>query len=199
MNKNKKLYVIKKEVIYAGKWLNFETITYSDSHGNMRHWENVSRTTKRGAVIIIAKMSHSGKIVLVRQFRPPINNYVIEFPAGLVDENESFESAAVRELKEETGYVGKIKKIIPPALSSPGMTNESVAIALVELDEDLPENNTPSVAHDATEDIQVFLIEQDKIAPFLKERNNVGDSIDAKLMCFLIGQNFDSLLNARSS
>lgn len=190
MNKNKRFNIIGKELKYAGKWLNFETITYSDSHGNTRHWENVSRTTKNGAVIMIAKMSNSKKIVLVRQFRPPIDNYVMEFPAGLVDENESFETAAIRELKEKTGYIGKLKKVILPVLSSPGMTNESVAIAFVEINEELPENKNPSVTHEATEDIQVFTIEQYKIAPFLKERGNAGDNIDAKLMSFAIGLEF---------
>jgi ADP-ribose pyrophosphatase len=190
MNKNKRFSIIGKEVKYAGKWLNFEIISYSDTCGNTRHWENVSRTTKGGAVIVIAKTSHSGKIVLIRQFRPPVNNYTMEFPAGLVDENESFETAAIRELKEETGYAGKIKKIITPIHSSPGMTNESVAVAFVEIDEDLPENKNPSVAHEATEDIQVFPIEQGKIAAFLKERSDTGDNIDAKLMSFSIGLEF---------
>lgn len=190
MNRNKKISIIEKKVKYAGKWLNFEIITYCDYYGNVRSWETISRTTKGGAVIIIAKMSRSGKIVLIRQFRLPINNYIMEFPAGLVDENESFETAAIRELKEETGYTGKVKKVISPIHSSPGMTDESVAVALVEIDEDLPENKNPCVTHEPTEDIQVFPIEQSKITAFLKERNDAGDNIDAKLMSFSIGLEF---------
>ena len=41
-----------------------------------------------------------------KQFRPPIDKLVIEVPAGLVDEGETVEESAVRELREETGYVG---------------------------------------------------------------------------------------------
>jgi len=190
MGKNSNISITKKEVKYAGKWLIFEKINYSDSQGNTRYWENVSRTTKNGAVVIIAKTSKSGKIILIRQFRIPINNYIIEFPAGLVDEKESSEMAAIRELKEETGYIGKVTKILPPIHSSPGMTNESIAVAFVEIDEELPANKVPCVEHEATEDIQVFSIEQDKIATFLKERRNAGDSIDAKLMIFTIGLEF---------
>ena len=59
--------------------------------------KDVSRTTQGGAIVMIAKTTKSGKIILIRQFRPPLNNYIIEFPAGLLDENESFETAAIRE------------------------------------------------------------------------------------------------------
>lgn len=48
------------------------------------------------------------EIVLQKQFRPPANQIMIEVPAGLVDEGETAEQSAVRELKEETGYVGKM-------------------------------------------------------------------------------------------
>ena len=43
------------------------------------------------------------KIVLIRQYRCPLDDYIYEFPAGLVDEGEDFKAAGVRELKEETG------------------------------------------------------------------------------------------------
>ena len=46
--------------------------------------------------------------MLQKQFRPPINKVVIEIPAGLVDAGESAAESAVRELKEETGYVGTV-------------------------------------------------------------------------------------------
>jgi 8-oxo-dGTP pyrophosphatase MutT (NUDIX family) len=45
---------------------------------------------------------------LQKQFRPPIDQVVIEVPAGLIDEGESAEECALRELREETGYVGRL-------------------------------------------------------------------------------------------
>jgi len=51
--------------------------------------------------------------VLVKQFRPPISQVVVEIPAGLIDDGETVEQAAIRELKEETGYVGQLLETSP--------------------------------------------------------------------------------------
>ena len=53
------------------------------------------------------------EVILQKQYRPPIDKVVIEVPAGLVDEGETAETAAVRELKEETGYVGVVSERSP--------------------------------------------------------------------------------------
>ena len=81
--------------------------------GKQRTWESAERSTRPkkspidgvGIVAILQKPS-GPELLLQKQFRPPINKVVIEVPAGLVDEGEQAEESAVRELREETGYVG---------------------------------------------------------------------------------------------
>lgn len=76
-------------------------------------WQSVHRNTKpQGApadgVSIIARVRRDGKlfIVLVKQFRIPTGKLCLELPAGLIDKGENAQQAAIRELKEETGYGG---------------------------------------------------------------------------------------------
>ena len=49
--------------------------------------------------------------MIIVQYRPPVEAFCVEFPAGLIDEGESPEQAAVRELREGTGYFGKVRSI----------------------------------------------------------------------------------------
>lgn len=51
--------------------------------------------------------------MIIIQYRPPVEAFCVEFPAGLIDEGESPEQAAVRELREETGYSGKVSFFNP--------------------------------------------------------------------------------------
>ncbi|GFR44955.1 hypothetical protein Agub_g6263, partial [Astrephomene gubernaculifera] len=66
-------------------------------------------------------------------------------PAGLVEAGDSCEQTALRELREETGFSGRVLSISPPLAESAGMTNCCCRLALVEVDGDAPENADPRV------------------------------------------------------
>lgn len=131
--------------LFATKWLSLSTLSYRYQHDPPdtypRKWDVASRTTRSAysstdAVVVLARLDigdNSTRILLVRQFRPPLRAVSVELPAGLVDPHETVEDAALRELREETGFDGKVTKIHKPASLSPGMTSELVALVEVEV------------------------------------------------------------------
>jgi ADP-ribose pyrophosphatase len=62
---------------------------------------------------IIKTPGKPDQVILELQYRPAMDTPSLEFPSGLVDAGEKPEEAAIRELKEETGYVGKVTHVSP--------------------------------------------------------------------------------------
>ena len=143
-------------MVGSTKWLQLETLTWTGPDGVARAWDCASRTTKKDesttdAVVVIPLLRNNTTddedidTLLVEQFRPPVRTTTVEFPAGLIDKDETVEQAALRELREETGYVGEACKVAPLASKqlcmSPGLCNETVQVVLVEVDMSNPYNS----------------------------------------------------------
>lgn len=142
-----------KEVLGKSRWLQLVNVTY-DRAGQERTWQYCERTTtsstKVDAVVVFAivkKPGEGAKVVVVKQFRPPVNKYTVELCAGLVDEGETVEEAALRELKEETGLQGKVLFTGGKQYMSPGLTNECVKTVFLEVD---ASNQSPQDPEDAS-------------------------------------------------
>jgi ADP-ribose pyrophosphatase len=76
---------------------------------------------ERPDAVIIFPLTEEGEVVLVRQYRPPIDRIELGLPAGLVEENEDPEKAGRRELLEETGYSGGEWELLGSLASSPSL------------------------------------------------------------------------------
>ena len=143
-----------------------------------RHWEYAERTNASAAVIILA-LTPDDCLLLVEQFRIPINARSIEMPAGLVGDvadGESIETAAQRELEEETGWrAGRIQYLMSGPSSS-GMSNEVVAFVRAR---DLV--RVGAGGGDESEDIRVHEVPRAEVPAWLSARLAEGYSIDPKL------------------
>jgi ADP-ribose pyrophosphatase len=161
---------------------------YEGQHLSMRKqggWEYATRKTAGSAVGIVA-MNDAGEVVLVEQFRPPVNRKVIELPAGLSgdvagNENETLLEAGQRELLEETGYVAQRWTELLSGYSSPGLTDESITLFLAEgLRREGPGGG------DSSEDILVHEVPLAEVLTWLKQQ---GDVADLKLLAGLFAAN----------
>mmetsp|Transcript_23179 Transcript_23179/g.58753 ORF Transcript_23179/g.58753 Transcript_23179/m.58753 type:complete len:176 (-) Transcript_23179:157-684(-) len=129
------------EDIATRKWLKLRAFKYADQNGKEFEWEYIERTTRRGEVdaaeVLPIFVGEDGErhILLVSQFRPPVGKISIEFPAGLIDEGESVEEAAARELQEEAGCTGVCILSTPPVSLEASVINEIVQIYAFEVTE----------------------------------------------------------------
>src|SRR5262245_23129737 len=126
--------ILRIEKLTREKWLNLFAADY-EHNGHKGRWvfaslrEQPSPGEQRGdAVLIVPLLRTEGqpdRLVLVKEFRIPVGDYVYGLPAGLLEPGESLEEAVQREIAEETGFeVVRWKRVSPPLYSSSGMTDE---------------------------------------------------------------------------
>ncbi|MEM0027512.1 MAG: NUDIX hydrolase [Ignisphaera sp.] len=79
---------------------------------------------KFGKAVVIVPVLDDGRIVFVKQWRASVSSWVLEVPAGRVENNEDLKDAALRELREETGFVAEELTPLARAFVSPGYSDE---------------------------------------------------------------------------
>ena len=184
------------EVLAKTKFLSLYNAKYENKNGKERSWTIASRKgndvltetliqgkeDKVDAVVIVAFHKRENKLVLVKQFRVPINDYIYELPAGLVDEGEEAIVSLKRELKEETGL--DVIEIIPSmgrdkVYLSPGMTDESVNLVYCMCDGEISKDGLED-----DEDLEPLLISKEEAKAILQS----DSKIDIK--CLMVLQSF---------
>lgn len=146
-------------------------------------YQYVSRVIgKRGAVVIIPIFKEEGKEIklqLILSKRPTFDKPILEFPAGLVDDDEAVEACVLRELKEETGWNGDIYSILEPSPSSAGLSDELLHIAIVYL--------TTTEEHNHQGDEKITILPLMSSFDFLKFISNNDVLVSSRLACYMIG------------
>lgn len=187
---NAKILKIEKVKVTSDcKWIGLEKITYKDPDGNERVWDSAVRTTRNSGnvdgigmfTILKYKDGTPDQVLLQKQFRPPVEGVCIEVPAGLIDANEDIPTAALRELKEETGYIGRIIEQGPVIYNDPGFTNTNMSLVMVEVDMTLPENQNPIPELEENEFIECFKVPLTDLHEELIKLEKKGYKLDARL------------------
>ncbi len=159
-----------KKILYRGKYLQL-----CESEG----WEWVERVGCNGVVMILP-LTEAGEAVLIDQYRVPLGKRVVEFPAGLVGDceasEESLETAALRELEEETGFTAEWLTRVAFGPPSAGLSPESVDVFLA-----TGLSRVGEGGGDETEDIEVAVVPLAEVEGWLEKKIAEGCLIDPKV------------------
>lgn len=125
-------------------------------------------------------------LLLQKQFRPPLNKVTIEVPSGLVDEGEDISTAALRELKEETGYVATVPGDAKAAegfimWNDPGFCATNTRMLFVDVDMNDARNQNPKPELEENEYIETFTLPLENLWDDLMELDSRGFGIDARV------------------
>ena len=166
------------------KFLNMFEFTVQDRSGRVHPYYVASRATEiaglkqqtkqntpDGVIIYAVHKGEKDRIVLVRQYRYSIGDYIYELPAGLVDPGEDYRITATREMMEETGLTfnryGKAREAAEcysePFFTTIGMTDESCRTVFGEA------FGEPSNAYlEESEDIEVVFVDREQAKKILE-------------------------------
>lgn len=149
----------------SGKWIEYLVASRAKEVDGLK----AIHPNKQVDAVAICAVTEDEKLVLIRQYRYAIGDYIYELPAGLVDEGESIKKAAIREMHEETGLTLDVRNIPlgnKGGYSSAGMTDETCAIVFGKATGEISDKYK-----EASEEIEVLLVDKKEATRILKEEN----------------------------
>lgn len=181
------------------RFLNLYEMDALDGKGSPFHYYFASRNpeeklplktgeiSQNGIVIYAVLKEDPSKIVMIRQYRYPLDAYLYELPAGLIDEGETPQQAAVREMKEETGLTFEPVTNADPAYTRPyylgaGLTDETSTSVY-----GYAKGTISGEFRESTESIEVLLVDRQEAKRILgKERVSLRAAL--LLISFIHGE-----------
>lgn len=172
--------VISRKTLWEGKFIKTTLITYEDRCGRQREWEAVSRV-KHNDVVVIVPVTVDDELLLIEQYRPSLDKYIIELPAGLVVPGEDLISAGRRELIEETAHTSDDIVLLDEGVMSTGINTEKwrilVARNVRKVHGDVREAHPP----DENEDIDIIKVPLKAVYQVLENYSGAGSEIDLRI------------------
>lgn len=174
--------------VYGGKFLSRYDVVYETVDGSRKNYEMVSRCGDRTefhqlhdhdpeAVIMIMHDESKEKILINREFRLAMGEFIYNFPAGLVDPGEDWDTSAARELREEAGVeLIRIDEWMRESYSAEGICDELgvVCVGVAEGD--------PIPSPDPVEEIEAAWYTKEQVRELLKNERFSGRT---QLYCYL--------------
>lgn len=164
-------------------WINKYVLTYELPDGTRYEYESASRkklddycrslegraagAAPTADAVCIVPQTADGTLLLIREFRYPLNSWCVSLPAGLIDAGESLEEAVARELSEETGYrlrddiAPAVRPLPQPGFSSTGLTEENVQVVFAQVEA------AGKARPDSAELIEPFIVARADLRAFL--------------------------------
>ncbi len=163
---------VSSEMIFEGKVIKTRLDKVELPDGRLANREIVEHS---GGVCVVA-VTDNDEVLLVKQFRKPLEKAIYEIPAGKLDIGEHHRDCGLRELKEETGMSAKTFEYLGYIYASPGFTNETIHIyyaeGLVQGDTELDED----------EFLDVLKVSLDKAYQMVMD----GEINDSKTVCGIL-------------
>ncbi len=164
--------LVNREYPYRGRILNLRVDTVRIPNGT----ETIREVVEHPGAVVIAAIDFDGRVLFVKQYRHAVGRELLELPAGTLERNEPPETAARRELKEETGYTAGRWELLTSFFSSPGILTEEMHVYLAR---DLAEGTVEPMED---EDLR---LEQVLLSEALKQVGS-GEIVDAKSIVGLL-------------
>jgi len=162
--------IVKSDVIYSGKVFNIKVDQIEYNTGN----KAVREVAEHPGGAVVVPVTEEGKIVMVTQHRFPVNEILLELPAGKLSKGEDPKLCAVRELEEETGYKSDNVNKLGSIFTTPGYSTEKLWIYLAK---DLkPGNHSREEGEFGMEVFELTLEE-------VEEKIYNGEIVDSKTIC----------------